>query len=116
MKTSQLANLIRIGLLTMVLVLVIALITVPLWAKEISLIIGQPLEPEKMDIRPIPVPVAPLVYVRDESISSATPAPLASAAVPVVEAVPVPIPAMATESTNSQLAQHSNMGSSNVFT
>lgn len=91
MKTSRSTNWIQLILLCLALTLLVILLTIPLLAKGISQIAGHPTEPEKLDIRSIPVPVPPPVAI-NESQALATPSPKLSAVaiVPVAVAVPAP--------------------------
>lgn len=107
MKPSRSINWIRVALLCLALALVFIVLTIPLLAKGISQIVGSPIEPEKLDIRPIPVPVPPSPLAVNEPAASTISAPSLITDVPVSEAVPVPTPKMSAEQTASSFAQHS---------
>lgn len=108
MKNNQPANWIRIALLCLALAFAIILVTIPLLAKVVSHITGSPVEPQKLDIRPIPVPVAPVSFVINDQPVSATPAPALAA----IDAVPIPTPSGSEAQTGSVLAQASPSGRS----
>ena len=116
MKINRSTNWIRIALGCLALAFVVILLTIPLLAKGISQIVGNPIEPEKLDIRPIPVPVPPTQLAIDELPVSAMPAPSPSAIVPEPQAVPVPTaPALAAQTASS--FQHASLsGSSTAWT
>jgi hypothetical protein len=114
MKTNHQIHWIRIALLCMALAFVVILMTIPLLAKGISHVMGNPVEPEKLDIRPIPAPVTPVQFVLQEPSAKATPAPSPSDLAPVVQAVPVPTPLIVTAQTSSVLAQNLNSRSSSL--
>lgn len=110
MKTAHPTSWIRIALLWLTLTLVIILLTIPLLAKGISRVIGNPVEPEKLDIRPIPVPVPPAALMLDEPALSATPASFLVVVVP--EAISVPTPNVSAPQSDPSPAQTSISGSS----
>lgn len=91
MKESRSSNRISIVFWFLALAVVVILLTIPLLAKGISLIISDPIEPEKLDIRPIPVPVPPPPLVSNQPLSSGTPNP-SSVVVPLPVAIAVPKP------------------------
>ena len=107
MKNHLSTNWIRIALLGISLVLVVILMTIPLLAQGIW---HDPLPPEKLDIRPIPVPVAPVELVLNQPSVTATPAPSQSAVAPVVQAIPVPTPPTQVALPDSALTQNSTSG------
>ena len=112
MKTNLSTTRIGITFLCLALACVVILLTIPLLAKGISQIIGNPIEPEKLDIRPIPVPVPPPPVAINGLPSSATPAPSISAISPAPQAVPVPTAPLSAAPTASSVAQASLSGSS----
>ena len=116
MRTNQSTTWIRITFLCLALACVVILLTIPLLAKGISQLIGNPIEPEKLDIRPIPVPVPPLPLAINEPPSSATPVPSISSISPAPPPVPVPTAPVSAAPTASTSAQGSLFGSSTTLT
>ena len=106
-KNDLSTNWIRIALLCIALALVVILMTIPLLAKWIW---HDPLPAEKLDISPIPVPVAPVELVLNQPSVTATPAPSQSAVAPVVQAIPVPTPPTQVALPDSALTQNSTSG------
>lgn len=104
MKASRSSNWTRVVFWWLALALAVILLAIPLLAKGISLVTGDPIEPEKLDIRPIPVPVPPLPLAINESFASPTPAPelLAIALVPMAIAVPTPSRSVRTQGAVAQ--------------
>lgn len=90
MNTISANNKIRKAFLCLGLVFLLVFLTLPLLAKGISRISGDPIQPEKLDIRPVPVPEPPLV--NDEPPAALATPSAASAGAPVFVAVPVPTP------------------------
>ena len=107
MKINRSTNWIRIALACLALAFVVILLPILLLAKGISQIVGNPIEPEKLDIRPIPVPVPPTPLAINELPVSAIPAPSLSAIIPVPEAIPVPTSPASGPQTASSFAQAS---------
>ena len=105
MKTNQSTTWICIIFLCLVVAAVIILLTIPLLAKGISHIIGNLIEPEKLDISPIPVPVPPPTLAISEPSSSATPTPSTSAISPVPQPIPVPTATVSGVLTGSSVDQ-----------
>lgn len=104
MKTNHTIHWIRIALLCMAMALILSLMTIPLLAKGIAYMSGNTLEPDKLDIRPIPAPRPPLPSPNAEPAIAATPAPpLAAAQLP--QAIPVPTPPTQVMQPDSSLAQ-----------
>ncbi len=91
MKTNHSIKWIHIGLVCLALALVVILMTIPLLAKAISQLEGNPIKPEQLDIRPIPVPVPPPPMVSNGPIATATPAPVVAGVAAMPKAIPVPI-------------------------
>ncbi|SRR6266511_1063180 len=115
MKTTHLIHWIRIALLSLALALVVILLTIPLLAKAISQREGNPIEPEKLDIRPIPVPVPPSPLVSKASNASATSSPSLLTAAAAPRAIAVPTPPVSTQK-QASLVQPARWESSIVFT
>jgi hypothetical protein len=89
MKVNPLIYWIRVALLCIL--WVVSLIAIPLLAKGVSHIMGDPIKSEQYDIGPIPVPMPPPPVVSNDPIATATPVPsLAN----VAEPVPVPTPTL----------------------
>ena len=108
MKSNRSINWISIALGSLALTFVVIFLMLPLLAKGITQIVGNPIEPEKLDIRPIPVPVLPeQLAISEPAASGISSAPSLIADVPVPKAAPVPTPAISAELTASSFAQHS---------
>lgn len=90
MKTTHKTNWIRIAVLCLALTLVLILLTLPLLATAISQIVGDPIEPAKLDIRPIPVPVPPPPVAMNQPSASMILVSLALALGPVPQPISVP--------------------------
>jgi hypothetical protein len=104
MKPNRSVNYIRIALSCLVLILALIWLVLPVLAIGIVQISGNPIQPEKLDIRPIPVPVPPEPLVGNEPPISATPsASLASGSVP--QPIPVPTPPVSATQTAPLLAE-----------
>ena len=99
MKTKHTTNWIRIALLCLALVLVVILLTIPLLAKGISQIVGNPREPEKLDLRPIPVPVPAPPLAANQPAVSATPFP--SLLVMGLVPQPISVPTLSIQATQT---------------
>jgi hypothetical protein len=109
MKTNRSANLLRNAILCLALILLVNLMTIPLLVKGIAHAYGDPLDPKKLDIRPIPAPLPPLPLANNEPPITATPAPpLAAGQLP--KAMPVPTPPTQVALPDSALAQNSLSG------
>jgi hypothetical protein len=89
MKPNRSINYIRIVLVCWALALLTILLILPGLAKGIS----DPIQPEKLDIRPIPVPVSTPPMAMNQPIVSVTPAPSLLAISPMPQPIPVPTPA-----------------------
>ena len=111
MKLNRSTNWIRIALLCLALALVVIVLTIPLLAKGISQIVGNPIGPEKLDIRPIPVPVPPEpLAINDPPVSETSSSSLASGSIPqpiLVPTPPVSAVQITTASTEPQMPESS---------
>lgn len=116
MKTNRSTNWIRIALWSLALAFVAIFLTLPLLAKGISQIVGNPLEPEKLDIRPAPVPVPPEPLAINELPASAIPTPSLSVIGPIPQAIPVPTSPVSGAQADSSLEYASQSGLSTAWT
>jgi len=96
MKPNYAINRIRIALSYLALALAIILLSVPLLAKGIAEISGNPIQPEKLDVRPIPVPTPP-VSTNQPSVSKTLSSSLVSGLAP--QPVPAPTPSVSVAQT-----------------
>ena len=109
MKTNRSTNWIRIALWSLVLAFVVIFLMLPLLAKGITRVVDNPIEPEKLDIRPIPVPVPPTSWTNNEPpvITTSSPSFIDK---PVPQAMPVPTPLVS--ATQTALVEQSMSASS----
>lgn len=99
MKPNRSTNWIYIALSCLGLALLILLLVFPVLAKRIS----DPIQPEKLDVTPIPVPEPPLVINKLAVSATSSMSPSASNLVP--QPIPVPTPLVSATQSVSSLAE-----------
>lgn len=105
MKPNRSINYIRIALSCLVLIPVLIWLGLPVLAMGIAQISGNPIQPEKLDIRPIPVPEPPEPVAGIEPLVSGAPSPSGLANDPVPQPIPVPLPSISATQTAPVLAE-----------
>ena len=103
MKTNR--SSIDLGLTLLVLALLIILMVVPVLAKGIQWALDNPTQPEKLDLRPLPVPVPAPPLAANQPAVSATPLPSLLAMGPLPQPIPVPTPPISAIETAPLLAE-----------
>lgn len=104
MKPNRSINWIRIFLSGLALALLIVLLTPPVLANGIAEMLDSPVESEKLDIRPIPVPEPEGPLAGNEPSAAATPS-LLLVSDSISQPVPVPTPPLTAIPTATSLAE-----------